>query len=165
MKLLSRIILLVLFVVGIFIATHNMQVVEFTYIPGGQYSPLPQGATVELPLFLLVLGALLVGAFLAGFTTAFEHARLRAGLRRQTRIADRAKDEAGIATAEVEDLRRELEAARTRAEQAGEREQAAVRAREEAINASREAEMRRLEAQADDAARNAGAAAGEEPEA
>ncbi|MFT4570457.1 MAG: putative integral membrane protein [Hyphomicrobiaceae bacterium] len=149
MKLLSRIILLALFVVGIFIATDNMQIVEFSYIPDGDYSPLPQGAKLELPLFLLVLGSLLVGAFLAGFATAFEHARLRAGLRRQTRLADRARDEASLAKGDLEELTRELDTARTRAEQAVEREKTAVRAQEEAIAAVRAAEMRQLEAQAD----------------
>lgn len=149
MKLISRIFLLTLCVVGIFIATENIQVVEFTYVPGGAYSPLPQGAKVEMPLFLLVLAALLAGAFLAAFSTAVEHARLRAGLRRQTRIADKSREEAQSATGQLDDLKQQLEAERSRADQATDREKSAIRAREEAISASREAEMRRLEAEAD----------------
>jgi uncharacterized integral membrane protein len=125
MKLISRIFLLVAFVIGIFVATHNTQTVEFTYIPGGQLSPLPQGASLELPLFLLVLAALTVGAFFAGFASAFEHARLRAGLRKQTKVATRAAQESKAARADAEALSKELDAVRNEAQASDERAMAA----------------------------------------
>lgn len=140
MKLISRIFLLVAFVIGIFIATHNTQSVVFTYIPGGELSPVPQGASLELPLFLLVLGALTLGAFFAGFATAFEHARLRAGLRKQTKLAARAVGEAKTAVADAESLRKELDALRTQAQAADERALSAERAQLESANAAAEAD-------------------------
>lgn len=111
MKILRNVLSLVLFLAGIVLASVNATVVPFTYLPPLGVGPRPEGATIELPLWVPVIAAVVFGALIAAAGSGFEHLRLRAGLRKQRRIAERAEGSLEDARGEVEQLRLKLEEA------------------------------------------------------
>jgi len=108
-KILRTILYTIAIVAGIVLASVNMTLVPFIYLPALRFLPRPEGAQIEAPLALLLLGALVIGTLIAGTGSFVEHVRLRMALRRQNKRNEKL-------TAEVDKLRAELEAAHTSAE-------------------------------------------------
>ena len=133
MKIIRSIFLLVLFVAGVVIATQNTGPVTFVYLPQASWSPVPDGASLDLPLFIVVLGCLVVGAALAGFATFIEQVRLRNTARRQTKLATKMTKERDDAVAKLEEASTALEVARDQTSQA---ERQVAEAAREAANAA-----------------------------
>jgi uncharacterized integral membrane protein len=124
-KILRNVLLCVLFVVAVFISSANVQLVEIVYLPATGLESGWQPRAIQLPLFVIVLGALGVGALLGGAAGLFEQGRLRLALRQSRKtehkaVADLAAAEAGLASEREgsQRLQRELEAAHASAERA-----------------------------------------------
>ena len=123
MKTIRTLLLCLLFVAAVFISSANVHVVELVYLPGIGVESTWSPRSVAVPLFVVVLGSLIVGALLGGAGALFEQARLRLGLRQARKAADKATTEAeelrtGAAKAadEISRLARELELSRARKE-------------------------------------------------
>ena len=123
MKILRNVLLCVLFVCAVFISSANVQLVEIVYLPATGLESGWQPRSIQLPLFVIILGALGVGALLGGAAGLFEQGRLRLALR-QARKGEH-KAVAALATVDaslageretVAQLRRDLESARGTAE-------------------------------------------------
>jgi len=127
-KIVKRTLLLVLFVLGVFIATQNADPVTLVLIPDLSIPRWPEARAITLPLFLVVLGALLVGGLLIAVVAAAERVRLQAGLRRARRDIARLETELAGTREKLELTSSELEQARR---EAAEKE---VRERREAEN-------------------------------
>ena len=133
MKIIRTLFLIVLFVLGVLVATQNTQAVRFAYLPDASWSPIPGGAAIELPLFLLVLGCVVLGAALAGVGTFVEQVRLRTAARRQTKLATKMTKERDAAVSDLDRAKEQLEDARAAAQQAERRaEQVCAEAAEQA---------------------------------
>ena len=125
MKILRNVLLCVLFVAAVFVSSANVQLVEIVYLPATGLESGWQPRAIQLPLFVIVLGALGIGALLGGAAGLFEQGRLRLSLRQSRKSEHKAA--ADLATAEeklaserenAERLRRDFEAARGAAERA-----------------------------------------------
>ena len=130
MRVIKSIVYLVLVVVGILIAAANMQEppVHFVYLPEIPYTSITEPQALDIPVPFLVLGAVVLGALIAGTGSILENARLRMNVGRERRRADKtAKELTGV--------RGELEQAVRRAEEADAR---AADADNKASNAERE---------------------------
>ncbi len=126
MRILRNLLYIFVIVAGIVLASANMTLVRFVYIPGVAFLSTGEQAEAELPLALLLLAFLLLGAVVAGTGTLVEHVRLRFLVRRNEKV--------------VKALRSELDKARTELEQA----EAALAARSSEL-ASEQARARRAE--------------------
>jgi len=125
MRILRNVLLCVLFVAAVFIASANVQLVEIVYLPSTGLGSGWQPRSVQLPLFVIVLGALGLGALIGGAAGLFEQGRLRLALRQSRKAAHKALADAADAEARLvseregtEKLRREAEVARMEAERA-----------------------------------------------
>jgi len=125
MKIVRNVVLCVLFVVAVFISSANVQLVEIVYLPATGLESGWQPRSIQLPLFVIVLGALGIGALLGGAAGLFEQGRLRLALRQSRKVehkavADLATAEASLASEREGSarLRHDLDAARTAAERA-----------------------------------------------
>ena len=123
MKTIRTLLLCLLFVAAVFISSANVHLVDLVYLPGIGVESTWSPRSVAVPLFVVVLGSLIVGALLGGVGALFEQARLRLGLRQARKAADKATTEAeelrtGAAKAadEISRLARELELSRARKE-------------------------------------------------
>jgi len=123
MRTIRTLLLCLLFVAAVFISSANVHVVDLVYLPGIGVESTWSPRSVAVPLFVVVLGSLIVGALLGGAGALFEQARLRLGLRQARKAADKATTEAeelrtGAAKAadEISRLARELELSRARKE-------------------------------------------------
>ena len=119
MKTLRTLLLCLLFVGAVFISSANVHVVELVYLPGIGVESTWSPRSIAVPLFVVVLGSLIVGALLGGAGALFEQARLRLGLRQARKAAEKAAGEAdehrasAIKSAdEIARLTRELELSR-----------------------------------------------------
>lgn len=126
MKIVRNVLLCVLFVVAVFVSSANVQLVEIVYLPATGLESGWQPRAIQLPLFVLVLGALGIGALLGGAAGLFEQGRLRLALRQSRKsehkaAADLAAVEQDVARERenAERLRRELEAERARRSPSG----------------------------------------------
>ncbi|MFN2376878.1 MAG: lipopolysaccharide assembly protein LapA domain-containing protein [Candidatus Binatia bacterium] len=126
MRILRNILYIFVVVGGIVLASANMTLVRFVYLPGIAFLTNGQSAEAEVPLALLLLGFLLLGALVAGTGTFVEHVRLRFLVRRNAKV--------------VKGLRADLEKARAEIEEA----RAAVGARDSDL-ANEQARVRRAE--------------------
>jgi len=108
MKLLRTFLFAILFLVGVFLASANTASIELVYLPRLPFGPYPEGASVHLPIFLVVLAAVLLGVFA-------EQLRLRLGMRSQRREAERLAGELEQQTEDMRNLRAELAEAREEA--------------------------------------------------
>lgn len=122
MRVIRSILVVLLFLVGVFVANANMHSVDLTYLPSAPALGFTGGATISVPLFLVVLVTLAVGVLLGGLVAILEQAQLRLGLRRARKERDRAVEEEGKAVvlletaneaaaglrAEIAELREEL---------------------------------------------------------
>ncbi len=122
MRVIRTAVLSLLFIAGVFLASANVHDVSLVFLPNIPIAGWPEFRSVELPLFILVLGFLVLGVILGGFGALFEHVRLRRALRRASKEKDKLAGELGAARAEVEQaesqqsrLREELEQARAEA--------------------------------------------------
>ena len=83
MRLLRIILFSAIFLIAVILASANIHTVNFVYLPD---LPLVAGEagqrSMELPLFLLVLGALMAGILTGAAGALFEQIRLRSALRR-----------------------------------------------------------------------------------
>jgi len=127
MRVIRSVVMVMLFLVGVFVANANMHTVDVTYLPSAPALGLPVGATITVPLFLVVLVTLAVGVLLGGLVAILEQAQLRLGLRRARKERDRAVEEQAKATALLENansdaagLRAELAELRAELRAAGE---------------------------------------------
>jgi uncharacterized integral membrane protein len=125
MRVLRSVFAVVFFVLGVFVASANIHDVELIYLPAVGVLGMPAPLSVSVPLFLVVLSALVIGVLLGGLAAIMEQARLRLGLRRARKDAARALEERGKAealldnataetaglAAEIAELREELAAA------------------------------------------------------
>jgi len=114
--------LCLLFVAAVFISSANVHVVELVYLPGIGIESTWEPRAVHVPLFVVVLASLIIGALLGGAGALFEQARLRLALRKARKVADKAASDADEArqaeAARAEDalrLGRELDRARAAA--------------------------------------------------
>ncbi len=114
MKIISRLLYAIVTIAGVVLASMNMQLVKVTYLPALEISPVPEGAYFEFPLALLLLAVLVAGVLIAGLGTLLEHIRLRAGLRKQSKLNARLEQE-------LDSARAALEAANARADEASRR--------------------------------------------
>lgn len=145
MKILRNLLYIFVIVCGIVLASANMEPVRFVYIPGIAFLSTGEQAEAQVPLALLLLGFLLVGAFVAGTGTLVEHVRLRFLVRRNEKVVKGLRNERDKARAELEQAEAAL-AART-SELAS--EQARARRAEEAESrALAEASQERVRAEA-----------------
>lgn len=126
MRILRNLLYIVVVVVGIVLASANMAPVRFVYLPNVAFVTGGRSAEAEVPLALLLLAFLLVGAVVAGTGTFVEHLRLRFLVRRNAKV--------------VKALRGDLEKTRAELEQA----EAALGARTSEL-ASEQARARRAE--------------------
>jgi len=124
MKILRNVLLCVLFVIAVFVSSANVQLVEIVYLPATGLESGWRPRAIQLPLFVIILAALGIGALLGGAAGLLEQGRLRLALRRarkaeQQAVSDRAEAEASFSREResAERLRIELERARTAAEQ------------------------------------------------
>lgn len=126
MRILRNLLYIVVVVAGIVLASANMTPVRFVYLPGIAFVTSGESAEADVPLALLLLAFLLVGAVVAGTGTFVEHVRLRFLVRRNAKV--------------VKALRGDLEKTRNELEQA----QAALGARTSELQ-SEQARARRAE--------------------
>ncbi len=103
MKIISRLLYALVIIAGIVLASMNMQVVTVTYLPELSISPIPEGAAFDFPLALLLLAVLVIGVLIAGLGAFVEHVRLRAGLRKQSKLNARLEQELVAARAALGD--------------------------------------------------------------
>jgi len=123
MKTIRTLLLCLLFVAAVFISSANVHLVDLVYLPGIGVESTWSPRSVAVPLFVVVLGSLIVGALLGGAGALFEQARLRLGLRQARKAAAKATTEseelrtgAAKAADEISRLARELELSRARKE-------------------------------------------------
>jgi len=114
MKVVRTILLGLLFIAGVFLASANVQPVELVLLPNLPIDGWPAKHSVAVPLFVLVLGALVVGVLVGGLGALLQHVKLRTGLRRARKENRRQGEElAGVreklalVEAELEQARRE----------------------------------------------------------
>jgi uncharacterized integral membrane protein len=126
MRILRNVLLCVLFVAAVFVSSANVQLVEIVYLPATGLDSGWQPRAIQLPLFVIVLGALGIGALLGGAAGFFEQGRLRLALRHSRKsehkaAADLATVEGNVARERenAERLHRELEAERARRSPSG----------------------------------------------
>jgi uncharacterized integral membrane protein len=77
--------LFVVFVAAVYVASANVEPVEIVYLPATGVQGAWAARSVELPLFVVVLAALVLGAVIGGLTALYEQGRLRLALRRALR--------------------------------------------------------------------------------
>lgn len=133
MRILRSILRILVIVVGVMVSIPNMTPVRFVYLP---VLPLVAGgeeASVEIPLALLLLAFLALGALFVGTGTLVEHVRLRFLVRRHAKVvkglrADLDKSKAALEQAEASLAARssELAAESARAKKAEEGEARAL---------------------------------------
>jgi uncharacterized integral membrane protein len=103
-KILRSIVRILLIVVGVMVSIPNMTPVRFVYLPVIPLVSSGEAASVEIPLALLLLAFLALGALFVGTSTLVEHVRLRFLVRRNAKV--------------VKGLRADLDRSRAALEQA-----------------------------------------------
>jgi uncharacterized integral membrane protein len=111
-KILRSIVRILAIVVGVLVSIPNMTPVRFVYLPVLPLVGDGEASSVDVPLALLLLAFLALGALFVGTSTLVEHVRLRFLVRRNAKV--------------VKGLRADLDKARAALEQA----EAAVAARD-----------------------------------
>lgn len=119
MRVLRTVLICLLFVAAVFISSANVHLVELVYLPGIGIESTWEPRSIRAPLFVVVLGALLIGALLGGAAAIFEQTRLRLALRQSRKAAEKAasdveavRDERARDLSEAARLRQELADAR-----------------------------------------------------
>lgn len=123
MRILRNVLLCVIFVCAVFISSANVQLVEIVYLPATGLESGWQPRSIQLPLFVIVLGALALGALLGGAAGLLEQGRLRLALRHSRKAEHKAAAELASAQETMANereaaarLRSEFESARVRAD-------------------------------------------------
>ncbi|TFH31974.1 MAG: hypothetical protein E4H00_02415 [Myxococcales bacterium] len=93
MGIIRNIIVAILFVAAVYIASANVQLIEIVYLPTSGVSSGWDARSIELPVFVVVLGGLVLVAVFGGAAGLFEQGRLRLALRKATKAERRANDE------------------------------------------------------------------------
>jgi len=113
-KILRGVLLLFLFVFGVWVGIENQADVQFAYLPAIPLVGLGAASTITMPVFLLVLLAVLIGGVCTGGLALFQQSSLKFQLRRAIKDRDRiAGDEAAVreklelVTAQLDQARRE----------------------------------------------------------
>jgi putative membrane protein len=117
MGIVRNVVFAILFVAAVYVASANVQLVEIVYLPATGLTAGWEPRSIELPVFLVVLGALVLGALIGGIAALLEQGRLRLALRRATRAERRAVEEVGELEAKLE---KEVAAARALREEVAE---------------------------------------------
>jgi hypothetical protein len=76
-----------------FVSSAHGHVVELVYLPAVGIESTWDPRSIQIPLFVVVLAALIFGAVLGGATALYEQARLRLALRQARRAAEKASSE------------------------------------------------------------------------
>jgi len=126
-RILRTILYTLVVAAGMVLASVNMTPVRFTYLPDLTFLPLPPEASIEAPLALLLLAAVVLGTLIVGTGTFVEHLRLRLAVRRQAKVAkglradlERVRQELQAGAAALEARAAEVAAAEDRARKAEE---------------------------------------------
>jgi len=113
-KTLRTVFLCLVFVAAVFVSSANVHVVELVYLPALGIESTWDPRSIHIPLFVVVLAALILGAVLGGATALYEQARLRLALRQARRATAKASGE--TEEARVAQTRAVADAAKLRAE-------------------------------------------------
>jgi uncharacterized integral membrane protein len=148
-KILRNLLYIVVIVVGIVLASANMTPVRFVYIPGVAFLSTGEQAEADVPLALLLLAFLLIGAFVAGTGTLVEHVRLRFLVRRNEKVVKALRGDVEKVRAELEQAEAALSA---RSSELASEQARARRAEEAEGRALAEASQERTRAEAAEAA-------------
>ncbi|MFQ5478223.1 MAG: lipopolysaccharide assembly protein LapA domain-containing protein [Candidatus Binatia bacterium] len=108
MKIVKTMFYTVVFLFAVFIASFNTATVYLVYLPALPFLARPEGAVLQLPLFVVILGSVLLGVIIGGAGAFIEHLRLRATLRAEQK-------QNGSLLREVTKVKDELERALARA--------------------------------------------------
>lgn len=111
MRILRIVLAALLFVACVFLATANMHGVMLV-LPDVPVAGWPQMREVQVPLFVVVLAALVIGVVITGLGTLFEQLRLRGAARRARKECRRAEAARDTAEQERDTLARECQTAR-----------------------------------------------------
>jgi putative membrane protein len=106
--MLKMVFFTLLFVVCVFVASANVHTVELVYLPHLNVEGWPERGVVEMPMFVLVLGSLVIGLLLGATGAVFEQARLRIGLRRDRHEHERLEAELSQSREEMKQLAADL---------------------------------------------------------
>jgi uncharacterized integral membrane protein len=109
-RILRTVFVVVVFLLGVLMATANTARVDLVYVPELPFAGAPLARSISLPVYLLALCVLTVGVLLGGLAAAVEQIRLRTGLRR-------ARKENARVAAELSSVKERLELARAELEQ------------------------------------------------
>ena len=93
MKLIRSVVLGVLFLLGVFLASANTGLVELVYLPALPFAGMGNGASLRVPVFIVVLAAILVGVVVTGLGVFFEQSRLRWTTRAALKTARRKEED------------------------------------------------------------------------
>jgi len=85
-RILRSIVRILVIVVGVMVSIPNMTPVHFVYLPVLPLVASGEAASVEIPLALLLLAFLALGALFVGTGTLVEHVRLRFLVRRNAKV-------------------------------------------------------------------------------
>ncbi len=108
MKLLRTVILGVLFLLGVFLSSANTGSMKIVYLPPMPFGPMPEGASIEVPVFIVILGSILVGVLITGLGVAFEQSKLRWSTRSALKQAKRQEAEWGAANRDVASMKEQV---------------------------------------------------------
>jgi len=109
--MLKMVFFTMLFIVCVFVASANVHTVQLVYLPHLDIEGWPERGVVEMPMFVFVLGSLVVGLLLGATGAVVEQARLRVGLRRDHRELERTQQELSQSREEIKQLAADLGAA------------------------------------------------------
>jgi hypothetical protein len=151
-RILRNLLYIFVIVAGIVVASANMTPVRFVYIPGVAFLSTGEQAEANVPLALLLLAFLLLGAVVAGTGTFVEHVRLRFLVRRNEKVAKGLRNELDKARAELEQAEAALGA---RTSELASEQARARRAEEAESRALAEANQERVRAEAAETAQAA----------
>ncbi len=128
MKLIRSIVLGVLFLLGVFLASANTALVELVYLPALPFAGMDAVGSLRVPVFILVLAAILIGVVATGLGVFFEQSKLRWTTRAALKTAKQKekewaglRDELALAKQELANTKQELAVSRTETRSARER--------------------------------------------
>ena len=134
MKILRILLLAILFVLAVFICSANTNTVPLVLWPSVDMGGMPGEFRIDPPLFIVILGALLVGLLIGGTGAIFQQSRLKFGLRRANKEVGRLLASLAEAEQAVENERAAAESERASVES----ERAAMEQLREEVKQERE---------------------------
>lgn len=102
MGIVRNVVFAILFVIAVYVASANVQLVEIVYLPATGFASGWEQRSIQLPVFVVVLGGLVLGALIGGVTALLEQGRLRFALRRASGAEKKALQDIRALEEEVE---------------------------------------------------------------